>query len=1307
MALQARQWDVPVVIAGCKDDLRSAKQPSELLSEQQAQSYAESVEMTYTECSAKNGEVETLLRIVGMIVMSNERREQIRTPLQLYGSKVNLVRGLSEMSIARGFRHIFSVYSDRYALAERMRDGTGKQLLRYNWTTYGQLGVRVRNFGVGLASLVPARSYICLCAENSISWFVTDMAMQIQNMVSVMVHYTLPDEDIDYIVGNSELDAVVTTRSLIVSFARAAAKNPKLKVVIIQEDLDNNGQPLPISGSSGILRPLELILEECRAIAPHTKFLRMEEVEKIGETLPDTINEDNKPDDVFTISYTSGSTGRPKGIMMSYKSHHEDVLYESMSGNIGVVFEPLSHSERLNSYAKFCGGGRIAIFRGEMHELLEELQVCSPTVFISVPRFWNVLYGEFNKVVAMYRKHMPEKGPRAAQAVARNLFESLLGGRIIYAATGGAPTSAAVLSWMYTFSWIVSESYGSMEIGAITSSKKLSAELDFKIVDVPEMGYTSQDKPFPRGELCVKSTTMFSGYHNNDEETNSSFIEGGYFRTGDIVQLEGPESVKIIDRKKFIFKLAQGEYVSPAKSEGVYTKSKFIAQIMAHGNSLQSYLVALVVPNEAILTSWAASHNIKASFDQLCKLPQIKQLILTEMRNCELGAQMRPYEVVRDIFLTSELMTPENGLLTATSKLNRRGILNKYRTALEALYDSPTSLKEASAASSSSNPEQDAALEKLKQLVAAVLPPSAEGLDVQSGTHLASSGLDSLSALRLVKTIQQEMNVSIPIGSLYQANTTIESLAQAVSHQQNTIEHLRDVDDDILDEEINPDIDIDPYNWIPELLPKHKTPNEKRLEEKAKQDAVKSKRTEAQRELMSMLQAKTEPETSTTDAQPSSSAPDARAGSPSLFRIDKSKITSTTGSHVYEKREYKNILLTGATGFLGMYLLKDILDDFPQATVHCIVRGASEDAALAKLEKALAFANMDAVDPKMKKGGEKWSRIKILNADLANENKFGLGDEKWTELCDTIDSIYHCATWVNTLFPYHVLRPANVVSTVQLVKMALTGKDNRKPFHYISTLSTLSANSNWIPEFSISPAAKLQGFDGYPLTKRVCEMLLGNIEALIPNFPLIIYRPGAIVGHSQTGHFNIDAFIHKIICGIVQNGAYPVSAKWPMRFDWVPVDYCAKAISHISKTGGSLRAPRRYNLCHHYSHYSITMSRLANFIKSFGYPLVEKKFRIWRRELYADMDKNPGANVLEPLRSNFEDGLPSDARIECQSTMASLRPLKPVSDTSRNTTVDHEAEPVVRCRPISEAHIHAMLAFAVSKGYLPAPPSKE
>jgi thioester reductase-like protein len=1290
------------MVVGCKDDLRSTEHPSRLLPEHTIGSWTESMQLTYTECSAKNGDVETVLRIVGMIVLSNERREHHRTPAQLYGNKVSLVSGLTEMSVAKGLRFVCQAYSNRLALGERLYDSDGQKLLRYKWTTYKELGERIKNFGSGLKTLVPSRSFVCLCAENSVSWIVADMAMQVQNMVSVMVHYTLPDEDIDYIVSHSELDAVITTPSLVKSFARAASVNPKLKAVIVQQA--EHGKNHEISPS---------LLEECRSVAPNTQFLLMSQVEDIGAPLPDEYIESTDSNEVFTISYTSGSTGRPKGIMMSSGSHRRDVLHDNMAPSIGVVFEPLSHSERLNTYAKLCGGGRVSFFNGEMDTLLEELQVCGPTLFISVPRFWNVLYGEFNKIVALYRKHMPDKGPRAAEGLARQLFESLMGGRITYAATGGAPTSPAILQWMHSFGFIVSESYGSMEVGGITSSKRFSPDLEFRLVDVPEMGYTSKDKPYPRGELCIKSNTMFSGYHNNPQETSEAFIEGGFFRTGDIVQLEGPESVKIIDRKKFIFKLAQGEYVSPAKSEAVYDKSKFIGQMMAYGNSLQSYLVALVVPNQAILASWASSHGIKASFEQLCKLPEIKILLLTEMRNCEISTQLRPYEKVRDIFVTSERFTPDNGLLTATSKLNRRAILNKYRSQLDALYESPTSLEKADLSASQELAGDSEALHQLKQLVAQALPSSSSDLKIENDMHLATSGLDSMAALKLVKTISETMKVSVPISSLYQPGMTVQSLAQAVSHQQGTVEHLRDASTSVMEEEVSPDVDIDPYNWFPELLPPYKSANEKKLEIIAKQDAQKARKVDVQKELMARLNkgcSTSDYKKATMDVDsPASSSSIASSSSSSNTTAARSakppassKLTSATGTHLFEQISYNNILLTGATGFLGLYLMKDILATFPSANIHCIVRAQDDQAAIAKLEKAIAFAHMETECPDLGVGGKSWSRIKVINADLSKK-RFGLSDETWNQLADSIDSVYHCATWVNTLFPYQVLRPANVESTVQLIKLCLTGKKPRKAFHYISTLSAISKSVGWTPEFSIATTAKLFGFHGYPLTKRVCEMLIANVEELLPDWPVVIYRPGSIVGHRKTGHINIEAFIHKLICGMVQFGSYPISKKWSFDMDWVPVDFASRSIVHISQSGGTMRSPRRYNICNPYSRYSMSINRLAQFIKEYGYNLEPMTFRLWRKNLASTFDSAPNTNALEPLRGYFDDGFPSDPRFECSSTLSSLKPMKKLDETSKSMVIDTDATPIDRCHPISKEHLHAILDFCVEKGYLKPP----
>lgn len=224
-------------------------------------------------------------------------------------------------------------------------------------------------------------------------------------------------------------------------------------------------------------------------------------------------------EDLVTIEYTSGSTGKPKGIMQNAKSFSEDVSYVG-SGHGTVLWEPLSHSERTNTYRRMMGGGRTAVYNRDIGtELFDEFQLIRPTLMVAVPRFWNVLFTEFQKMLAVYRAKLPKRDPKKIESCVKAYFANLLGGNLYVIATGGAPTSKAVYNWMFGLGPYVSESYGAMEVGGIASSKTISKDVEWKIVDVPEMGYTSQDKPYARGELCVKTQTMAMGYYNNEEET--------------------------------------------------------------------------------------------------------------------------------------------------------------------------------------------------------------------------------------------------------------------------------------------------------------------------------------------------------------------------------------------------------------------------------------------------------------------------------------------------------------------------------------------------------------------------------------------------------------------------------------------------------------------------------------------------------------------------------------------------------------------------------------------------------------------
>jgi fatty acid CoA ligase FadD9 len=1245
-AILRKKKDVPIVLIGCKSDLLATTKADLVLN---VGPFVEEQKLIYKEWSSLSGDVDSIIQFLTSVVMENDRRETLPSPSKMYKGEANLVEGLTSKSVASGLRMIMNAYADRPALGERMLDKDGERMMRFKWTTYRELGNKIRNFGTGIKSLTPTRSLVCLCAENGVNWIAADLALQTQNMVGVTVHHTVPDEDIEYVVSNSQIDAAVSAPHRAKAFARAAASNPKLRFIIIQ--------PTVKSERDGKI-DIETLLKECREIAPSTRFLLHDEVEAIGSHLDDSIEECNDPDQLFTISYTSGSTGRPKGMMVSHKVYRSLIFDEQFGAYAYTIFMPLSHTSRLMAYAIMGGGGRTSLFTGEMSNLLEELQLAEPSEMIAVPRFWNIMYGEFNEVVSLYLKHLPEKGQPFAQHVARQLFESLLGGNLEVVAAGGAPSSPDVFDWLHGFSFPATETYGSTECGVFVLGHKIIPKTDYKLLDVPEMGYTTQDKPFPRGEVCAKTTNMFMGYHNNPEETKAAFTEDGYFKTGDIVQLEGPQFLRVIDRRKFIFKLSQGEYVSPAKSEGAYGKSPFISHIMAYGNSLRSYLVAVVVPNESHLMAWAESHGITGmNYQQLCQLADIKALLMNEIHACEMTSQLRAYEKVRNIFVTSENFTPDNGLLTATSKLNRTAILNKFRPQLDALYSSaPTTEESRQQAASSDNSE---ALLQLKAIVAGSLSRQVQDSSISNDMHLASSGLDSLAALRLVNTIKQKMNISLPIASLYQPGMTVQSLAQVVSATQNgTVPEESAAA--AAQEQVNPMLDCSPYFWFPELMPSYedaqKMLSDAHDKKKAKADAEKEKQKNKDNAV---------PEIPYTDP------------------------STVPGSNLFTDIKYQNILLTGATGFLGLYLLADLLEAFPQANVHCLVRAASDEEAMKRMDETIEFAHLSVLYPEMRPGTPTYARIKAVAGDLAREDRFGMSQATWDHLCDTIDSIYHNGVWVNLLFPYQVLRSANVVSTVQLLKMAMTGAKNRKAFHYISTLSALA--KSYVPtpidKSTITADSDLFGYTGYPLTKRVSEVLISRVEELVPDLPIIVFRAGAIFAHSKTGHVNIIAFIHKLFCGMVQYGYYPQSKS--QDFDWAPVDFYSKAITHIAKTGGTMTSPRRYNVSSPvYNAKPCHIDVLASYIRSAGYKLDPKPAHLWRNDIFQHFESHPGSNLLEPLKQLLSEGTPGGS-FDLTTTLDALK--------------GPDGKIVVECPPITEQHIHAVLKFCAEKGYIQQP----
>ena len=192
----------------------------------------------------------------------------------------------------------------------------------------------------------------------------------------------------------------------------------------------------------------------------------------------------------------------------------------------------------------------------------------------------------------------------------------------------------------------------------------------------------------PRGEVCYKGYNNFKGYFRNPEQTRETIDAEGWVHTGDIGMFLPNGALKIIDRKKNIFKLAQGEYIAPDKVEGKLQQSLYIAQIFCYGDSLQANLVAIVVPDQPMLEKWAKEQNITfSSYEELCQNAKVKEFLQAEIKTKGKEGGLFGFEVPTKITITHVPFSMENDLLTPTFKLKRAEAKKYYIKDIKSMYD--------------------------------------------------------------------------------------------------------------------------------------------------------------------------------------------------------------------------------------------------------------------------------------------------------------------------------------------------------------------------------------------------------------------------------------------------------------------------------------------------------------------------------------------------------------------------------------------------------------------------------------------
>ncbi|KAK9108757.1 hypothetical protein Sjap_016817 [Stephania japonica] len=543
----------------------------------------------------------------------------------------------------------------------------------YVWLTYQEVFDEAVKIGSAVESRGIGPGGRCgIYGSNCPEWIIAMEACNSRGMYSVPLYDTLGRQLFSFHVPIYHIFSCANAVEFIINHA-------EVSVAFVQE---NKMQSMLacLSNCASLLKTIVsfgLVTEEQKKCAEECGVSCFSWKEFVSLGTSEYKLQPKEKGDTCTIMYTSGTTGDPKGVLLTNEAVVAEVfsidklLQESdkvvTEWDTYFSFLPLAHifDQIIETYCIYKGAS-IGFWQGDIRYLVEDIHVLKPTIFCAVPRVFDRIYTSLTESCAGCFTSIP------------NVF-SMVG-------TVGVPVAA----------------------------------IEARLESVPEMGYDSLSG-IPRGEICLRGNTLFSGYCKRQDLTDEVLVDS-WFHTGDIGEWQPNGAMKIIDRKKNIFKLSQGEYIAVENLENTYNRCPIIdsrdkskldgqvqlyrglflvlyltitgfislldgTQIWVYGNSFKSFLVAVAVPNKTALEDWAETHNESGDYQSLCANPRTRKYILDELNITGKKHKLRGFEMLKAIHLEPNAFNIERDLITPTFKLKRPQLLKYYEEYIDQLYN--------------------------------------------------------------------------------------------------------------------------------------------------------------------------------------------------------------------------------------------------------------------------------------------------------------------------------------------------------------------------------------------------------------------------------------------------------------------------------------------------------------------------------------------------------------------------------------------------------------------------------------------